>query len=223
MWSDRTGTAVITSSFLGSQHSIICIGRSRISTRGSQACVFTSGHIGHDAAPTRRRRCNCDCRSLEGEINAGADHSEVVVPAINNVPAEITEPANVWREANFQAGAQLANRLGRGTQMIGCGNGENEIASGHVPAFSLTAAKDCAAARPNIWRKARTMDRVTQCERAQNRADCTALVPSTKLEDFHSRNVFEFASGIDYPSFNSDAEIPAEEILCIDAPAPCVV
>ena len=96
--------------------------------------------------------------SLEGEINAGADHSEVVVPTINNVPAEIIDPANVWREANFQAGTQLASRLGRGTQMIGCGNWENEMACGLVKPFSLTAAKDCAATRPNIWRKARTMD-----------------------------------------------------------------
>jgi len=42
--------------------------------------------------------------------------SEVVVLTINNVPAEITHPANVWREANFQAGAQLTDRLpaGRG-------------------------------------------------------------------------------------------------------------
>ena len=29
----------------------IYIGRSRISTRDSQGCVFTSGHIGHDATP----------------------------------------------------------------------------------------------------------------------------------------------------------------------------
>jgi hypothetical protein len=41
---------------------------------------------------------------------------------------------------------------------------------------------------------------------AGDRTDRKALVPSTKLEDFHSCNVFEFASGIDYPSLNSDAE-----------------
>ena len=49
-----------------------------------------------------RRRRKCDCRSLEGEIHAGARHTEVVVRTVNEVPAEITDPADVRREADFE-------------------------------------------------------------------------------------------------------------------------
>jgi hypothetical protein len=38
---------------------------------------------------------------LEGEIHAGSDHAEVVVWTVDKVPAEITDPANVRRKANF--------------------------------------------------------------------------------------------------------------------------
>jgi hypothetical protein len=47
--------------------------------------------------------------SLEREINAGADHAEVVVRSVHKVPAEITDPTNVRRETNFHAAANLAD------------------------------------------------------------------------------------------------------------------
>ncbi len=100
--------------------------------------------------------------------------------------------------------------------------GENGIIA-KVNDVSLTAAEDRAASRPNIRREARTMDRITQCERTQNRPDRAALVAGPKLEDLHSRNVYKLASCIDGPSFDSDAEIPAQEILCIQAAAPRMV
>ena len=65
------------------------------------------------------------------------------------------------REANFQAGSELAKPLGRSTQMFGCDTREKGITA-KVKAFALTAAEDRAASRPNIRGKARTMDRITQ-------------------------------------------------------------
>jgi hypothetical protein len=108
---------------------------------------------------------SCTTLILECEVNSRARHPEIVVSTINNVPAEIADPANVRREANFQAGSELANRLRRGTQMLGCDTGQNGIVA-KVKAFSLTAAEDGAASRPNVRRKARTMDRKTECERS---------------------------------------------------------
>jgi len=52
---------------------------------------------------------------LEGEIHPGPHHAKVVLRTVNKVPTEITNPADVRREADFEAAADLANRLGRGT------------------------------------------------------------------------------------------------------------
>jgi hypothetical protein len=106
---------------------------------------------------------------LEGEINAAGHHAEVVVPPVHNIPAEIVHPADVRSDANFQAGTELADRLSRGTQVIGRGNGENDEITARqslMKMFFLAAAEDGTAPRPNIWRKARTRDRISQGERA---------------------------------------------------------
>jgi hypothetical protein len=55
-------------------------------------------------AELRNSRLSRAILILESEINSGARHLEIVVSTINNVPAEITDPAHVRREANFQAG-----------------------------------------------------------------------------------------------------------------------
>src|SRR2546430_9862924 len=46
---------------------------------------------------------------LEREINAAAHHAEVIVRTVDKVPAEIIDPADVWRKANFQATAHLTD------------------------------------------------------------------------------------------------------------------
>ena len=48
---------------------------------------------------------------LEREIHAGADHAKIVIRAVNEIPAEITDPANVRCDANFHAAADLADSL----------------------------------------------------------------------------------------------------------------
>ena len=49
--------------------------------------------------------------ALKCEIHARAGHPKVIIWPVNEVPAEITHPADVWREADFDAGADLANSL----------------------------------------------------------------------------------------------------------------
>src|SRR6266536_2150206 len=48
---------------------------------------------------------------LEREINAAAHHAEVIVRTVDKVPAEIIDPADVRREADFDASADLADCL----------------------------------------------------------------------------------------------------------------
>ena len=106
---------------------------------------------------------------LEGEINAAAHHAEVVVLPVHNILAEIVHPADVRSDPNFQTRAELADRLGGSTQVIGRGRGENDgiiTRRSLVKAFSLAAAEDGTASRPNIRCKARTGDRIPQGQRA---------------------------------------------------------
>jgi hypothetical protein len=55
-------------------------------------------------AELRNSRLSRAILILESEINSRAHHPEVVLRTINNIPTEITDPAHVRREANFQAG-----------------------------------------------------------------------------------------------------------------------
>src|SRR5438874_2031151 len=89
--------------------------------------------------------------------------------------------------------------------------------------FSLPAAEDRTASGPKIWCKARTTDWITQCEGTQNRSDRPALMSETKVKGFHSRNVFEPASGIYYPAFDTDTEVTMEKIFEVNATAPGMI
>ncbi len=40
---------------------------------------------------------NALANGLEGEIHAGADHAEVIMGPVHKIPAEITDPADMWR------------------------------------------------------------------------------------------------------------------------------
>src|SRR5437660_7661215 len=100
-----------------------------------------------------RRASKWYCRCLEGEIHAGADHAEVIVWATYEVPAEITDPTDMRRKADFHAAADLANSFCLTVRMT------NRL--DNVEAFSrfskslvdlpLATAKDPAASAENIW------------------------------------------------------------------------
>ena len=47
---------------------------------------------------------------LEGEIETAAHHAKVVLRTIDHVPAEISDPADMRSEAEFDATAELAKR-----------------------------------------------------------------------------------------------------------------
>ena len=106
---------------------------------------------------------NALAKSLEREIHAGADHTKIIVWAVDEIPAEITDPADVRSYADFHPTANLADRPRLGVCMTSCRN--------NVEAFSrldkalvdllLAAAKDPASPAKNVGRKARARDRVT--------------------------------------------------------------
>ena len=48
-------------------------------------------------------------KSLECEIHAGTDHAEIILWAIHEIPAEITDPADVRGYADFHPATHLAD------------------------------------------------------------------------------------------------------------------
>src|ERR1700751_2026286 len=104
----------------------------------------------------------------KSEIQPGTDHAKVVVRSIYKVPAEITDEANVRREADFHTAADLADcprfavSVTNGLELI-----EAFAGFKHSPIHPfLTATKDSPGSTKNVWRKPGAGDRITQREGA---------------------------------------------------------
>src|SRR6266536_75644 len=114
----------------------------------------------------RRFQAKLSVDVLEGKIHAGADHAEVVLGSVDNVPAEITDPANVRGEPNFYSTANLTDC----PRLAACMTNRLH----NVEAFSrfskclidwpLAATKDPAGAAKNIRRKARARNWIAESE-----------------------------------------------------------
>ena len=69
-------------------------------------CGYTS------ANPERFRGCQSwgvnPQRFLEGEIEAGAEHSEIIFRPINHAKTQVVSPTEVPRDSEFETGPELA-------------------------------------------------------------------------------------------------------------------
>src|SRR6266481_4507198 len=98
-----------------------------------------------------------DRKSLEGEIYACADHPEVVLWSIDEIPAEIADPANVRGEANFHATADLPDCPRLGTGLF---SANDPVVHDNIRAFAAT--KDSPGSAKKVRREARAGNRVAQ-------------------------------------------------------------
>jgi hypothetical protein len=55
---------------------------------------------------------------LEGQIDATADHNEIILRPVDDPPAQIIRPANIAREPAFKAEAEMAHHLGLSVEMM---------------------------------------------------------------------------------------------------------
>src|SRR5205823_636870 len=108
-----------------------------------------------------RRRSKCYCCCLESEVHAGADHAKVVMGPVHKVPAEVTDPADMRGETDFQAAADLGYCLRLGIGVLGA----NKTLFEH-DVVSLAAAKDAATATEDVRCEPGARNRITQCEGA---------------------------------------------------------
>ena len=165
---------------------------------------------------------------LEREIHSGADHSKIIFGAIHEIPAEITDPADVRGYADFHSTANLAHCPRLGICMTSCRNDIETFSRLDKALIDLllASAKDPASPAKNVGRKARARDRVTQGESAQYSTDGVALAVDT----IGKNSVAEIDEGIlarlpsiNHPAFNPDTNITHEKIFEIDATPPSVI
>lgn len=110
---------------------------------------------------------------LEREVHACADHPEVVIGTVYEVPTEITDPTDMRRKADFYAAADLAESLRLCSRETLCLDNVEAF-----PGFSnanifraLTTTEDRPAASKNVRRKAAARNWITQCQGPQRSTD----------------------------------------------------
>src|SRR5437868_1315384 len=149
-------------------------------------CVKKAASGVPDAAVSNNALAN----GLKGKIYTCASHTEIVFRPIDEIPAEITDPADMRGETDFHAAAHLADSLCLAICMTNCLENVETLAPLVNKPFAnkpidrpLAATKDGAGAAKKVGRKAGARDRITQCEGAQHRADRVALVMNATRKD----------------------------------------
>jgi len=66
-----------------------------------------------------RPLANATVESLEGEVNSGTHHPEIIVGSIDEIPTEVANPTNVRSKANFQAAADSAKARAAASENVG--------------------------------------------------------------------------------------------------------
>jgi hypothetical protein len=90
---------------------------------------------------------------LKGEIQAAAEHSEIIPRSIDYAKTQVVSPTDVARESKFDTGAKLAEQLRFATEMFGLRiDSEGVRRSLRVKLVSFAAAENRAHTRPCIRR-----------------------------------------------------------------------
>src|SRR5436190_18984612 len=88
---------------------------------------------------------------LKGEIQAAAEHSEIIPGSIDHSKTQVVSPTDVAREPKFDTGAKLAEQLRFATEMFGLRiDSEGVRRSLRVKLVPFAAAENRAHTRPCI-------------------------------------------------------------------------
>src|SRR6266513_5345361 len=151
---------------------------------------------------------------LEREIHTGPHHPKIILWTVNKVPTEVTDPADVRSQTDFEPAANLTNSfcLALGVKIfeVLCFARYINISLNVAKRIPFTAAKDRAAATENVGRKARAVERITQGQRAEDGTHRARLVAAPGEESLRPvLNLVEIqdtSSGTGRPAFNTDTD-----------------
>jgi hypothetical protein len=93
---------------------------------------------------SERRFSKYFAQDLEGEIETAAHHAEVVLRTIDDVPAEIINPADMWCKSDLNPSAELADQFCLGICILCADNAVTCDKACPFPAAkdTTTASKD---------------------------------------------------------------------------------
>ena len=90
---------------------------------------------------------------LKGEIEAAAEHSEIIPGPIDHTKTQVVRPTEMPREPKFETGAKLAEKFGFTAEMFGLRiDSERVRRSLGVKSISFAAAKNRPRTAPCIRR-----------------------------------------------------------------------
>ena len=93
-------------------------------------------------------------QALESEVYAGADHAEIILRSIHDIPTEVCRNSDVVCDAKFETTAELTNHL----RIVPTAIGFEVILSVSAPvqlkALHVAAAENGAASDKKVRRKA---------------------------------------------------------------------
>src|SRR4029079_8993491 len=165
---------------------------------------------------------------LEREIHTGADHTKIILGAIHEIPAEITDPPDVWSYTNFHSTANLADRPRLRIGMTSCRNDIEALSRLGTALVKLiiAPAKDPASTPKNVRRKTRARDWVTQCESAEQSTDRVVFamdaIGKNSVTEIDEEILARLPS-VNDPALNPQTNVTHEKIFEIDSTSPRVI
>src|SRR5205823_11034887 len=146
-----------------------------------------------------------------------AKHSEIIPGSIDYAKTQVVSPTKVPCEPKFETGAKLAEHLGFAAEMFGLRvDSECVRRPLRVKGLPFAAAENRANTPPCIRRETCARNRISQCERAKNRADGVIVIDSSVSKDRHRlvlEDIETRLAGIQCKSFNAQTNIATEEIF----------
>jgi hypothetical protein len=142
---------------------------------------------------------------------------------LEEIPAQVSRPANVPRESDLQTGTDLTSK----TILVFCG-GESEYAllSINLLGLVIVAAKHTAEAAPSIGRETRTVKGITQREgRKRPTHGVVKRFIMFFLNDIGAEIIREqmASAASEAHTFQTNAEVTVEEIFYVQPPAPGMI
>src|SRR4029453_237523 len=92
-------------------------------------------------------------RCLKSEIQAAADHSEIIPGAVDYSETQVVGPTDVPCESDFETGSKLREHFGLAAEVVGlCIDKKGVWRSLRMKLVPFAAAENCAHTAPGVRR-----------------------------------------------------------------------